>query len=215
MPGSAADRIHSCDFCQEFSSGVASFLSPPRSRVLFAQDGLNVVPSAGSFIEGYLLMLPTRHYLSLAELPDNLLRRATQLITATTELLTEEYGSCIVFEHGSFDTQRGGACIGHAHLHLVGCDADLSPVIERAGPVIELTSLQELSLLRGHPYLLLGRRDNIRAVLDPKTNSQSFRRRLARDLGHADLWDWATYLGTEEMSITESRLRDAFSRLDF
>ena len=70
-----------CDFCDELSGGSENSFSriykrELESRVLFHSDEFAVIPSLGQIVEGYLLVLPIKHFKALGDLNKNIPRPA-------------------------------------------------------------------------------------------------------------------------------------------
>ncbi len=86
-----------------------------------------VLPSLGELVEGWVLVVPKAHFLSLAVLPDSLIPEMRDLQQIVCERLQRIYGPVAVFEHGPAGEQHTVGCgVDHAHLHLVPVDFELS-----------------------------------------------------------------------------------------
>src|SRR5262249_44778349 len=133
-----------CDFCDELSDGwdnafTRIYARNPRSRVLFRSEHFSVVPSLGQIVEGYLLILPIRHYTALADMPSQLTTELLALCNQVRRGLAKAYGPCLFFEHGVRALGTGGCGIEHAHLHAV-------PFAPLRDPIQRLKALHSFSL---------------------------------------------------------------------
>lgn len=86
----------SCTFCDEFQGGVRNdfynlYGGSPRQRVIFETARFVVVPSIGQLVEGYLLILPKKHFLSLGRMPVEWFLDLENLNLEIRELLRKTY----------------------------------------------------------------------------------------------------------------------------
>lgn len=204
------DPAGTCELCREFASERCPFLSPPQSRLICETDSFLVFPTLGAFVEGYLLICPKLHLPSYAWLDANRIEEYRHVLNKVQAAVSSQYGNSILFEHGATSCGgRAGACIDHAHMHLVPTTVDLSQLLEDKFLTTVLNRWEDLSEWRDRPYLLYQSQDD-RLMISRVTEdipSQFMRRHLARNLNIPDLWDWGAYLGLREMERTISKLR--------
>jgi len=183
-----------------------------RTRLLRETANFAVMPSIGQIVEGYLLLLPKAHVLSIAQVPRQDDRELVSLYAETKEVLRNAYSTSIVFEHGAAGPAlRAGCCVDHAHLHFVPVNVDLSPDLREAFPEFRISSLLEIRALFEKPreYLYFETNDDrkyVYAVHD--IPPQYLRRLVARKLGVEDKSDWAIYRGKQELLRTISKLSE-------
>ena len=125
--------MNDCTLCAELAirSGRASWNQP-----LIETKNFVVLPSLGALVEGWLLILPRRHVLSMGALSTRLQAEADELEGSTRSLLKARYGSRIVaFEHGPSAAKHGTGCgVDHAHLHVLPLNCDLLSYARRFVP---------------------------------------------------------------------------------
>ena len=90
-------------------------------QVLLESENFSVVPSKGGFVEGWVMVVPKHHVLSMAQVAargtDDELRG---LIARVSQKMTENFGPPTIFEHGAVSQKSTFGCgIDHAHLHFV------------------------------------------------------------------------------------------------
>src|ERR1700722_7409348 len=137
--------VEGCSFCEETTGAQA--ISLPLVREFFASSGRStrtlletrdffVVPSLGALIAGHILLLPKAHYYSVGEIPAEKLAEFERLARYARTIVRETYGQCSEFEHGCIQgVGKAGACIDHAHLHLIPIASDVLTLIDaRFGP---------------------------------------------------------------------------------
>lgn len=189
-----------------------------KSRILYNTDHVAVMPTVGSFVEGYLLLVSRRHVSCIGDLQDHELAELEgQLayIKRQEELCYHKRVAC--FEHGmAACSRRSGGCIDHAHLHVVPCEVLLEDFIKKYDlKYRRIASMKELqSLAAAHkPYLFWEEIDGTKWVIDEGViPSQFFRKVLADIHGVNQQWDWRQHYCLNNMvktlqTMTEKRQR--------
>jgi diadenosine tetraphosphate (Ap4A) HIT family hydrolase len=193
-----------CVFC---SSSLVASRSPFDEVVAEAEAGI-LLPALGMMVEGYFLAVTREHCLSLAHSSPQLIERMYQWVDFLTEVLSPEFGNYLVVEHGSCSGSSSGACIDHAHLHLV-------PIADALGPILLADSkmswleIKDLGSIAGpHPrgYVSLQLDGRLWISENPSIPSQWLRRRIAALLGQ-EVWDWAIDPGEKALHDTSLRLK--------
>ena len=179
-----------CQFC---SNGSTEVWNVP----LVGSANFVVLPSLGALVEGWVLVVPKEHFLSLAALPDSLIPEMRDLRRMLCERLQRIYGPVAAFEHGPAGKQCTVGCgVDHAHLHVVPVDFDLSVAVAPYLPPGSIWSEAGLTDCRvavqeGDDYLYLEQPiDRARMVRHRNLESQLFRRAIAARLGMPDEFNW-------------------------
>ena len=91
------------------------------NEILFETKNFKVIPSLGSMVEGWLLVIPKEHYISYGEITDKiLLDELNMLMDYVGNIIKNEYGDYIIFEHGpSEEKSKIGCGVDYAHIHIV------------------------------------------------------------------------------------------------
>jgi ATP adenylyltransferase len=187
-----------CTLCAELRAQTGA---APWNRPLIETTNFVVIPSLGALIEGWVLVVPKEHHISMGALPEQLRAEADELELRTRTLLSDRYGSPIVaFEHGPSASQHGTGCgVDHAHLHLLPLACDLSRYVTPFVPHslkwhpcnwVERTEAHKSGL----DYLYL-KPDGARGLIAVSEDfgSQVFRRAIADYLGAADQFSWREF----------------------
>lgn len=192
-----------CDFCLEFA-GQTTWLSHIlekeglSSRIVLRRKGVVSLTGLGPLTAGHLLVLPEKHYYSVGETPEAILHEIALQKSQITSIIRRAFGSVICYEHGAIsDTRRGGACIDHAHLHIIpGCQGfkELVSMDFTETPVASLDDLKALAN-EGVPYLFVEDLDQQAYIyrVPDRIPSQYLRQIWARALGKPDEWDWGAF----------------------
>lgn len=196
-----------CSICQELSNWDGSWFYSNigikigrKNRILMQTDRCVVVPTVGCLVPGYVLVFCKDHYLSMANLPDDLFSELIQLKRQIEERLYRYFGSrCICFEHGTSDATTSGAnSIEHIHFHIIPFSR---PIWKEICPNIQVSEVKEFfdynslrkEWKKSSPKAYLTFQD-----IDQKIYyipnaiglpSQLFRKLLSPLLG-AEEWDW-------------------------
>lgn len=190
-----------CAFCDADSMGelIASSMSS------------SVVASFGMLVEGWLLVVPSRHVTSLAQLSDHEWDDARQLARRARKLVADEYGvQPITFEHGAAGTGRPAGCgIDHAHLHVVPLDMDVRSQLAKVDGDAHAGEWMKISNrprhLDGYDYLWVADATGSWVRYSDHQPSQVVRRAIAHDLGQS-VWDWKQDLRMDLVDLTVTRL---------
>ena len=213
--------IDHCDFCDEFSGGndnafARIYEHDLSSRVLFRSENFSVIPSLGQIVEGYLLIVPVRHYTALADLPPQLIQELSDLCKQVRRALDRIYGPCLLFEHGVRAGQSGGCGIDHAHLHAV-------PFAYGNEPVDELKQRHSFRFIRSlsevnnevpgtSSYLYYENTSGQACVFGLDFLPSQYVRKLLANLIGRPLWDWREYGKERALISTLTRLTEVFDK---
>lgn len=181
------------------------------NKPLMVTDDFIVVPTIGSFVPGYLLVIPREHIYSLGELGETRLVHLEEFLDRYVSALEFEFGPrYLVFEHGSGGPDRpGGSCVRHAHLHLIPVGEEALIELEGLLPFTELDSYQELTDFASHNYAFIDSGDKKLVWQEPENVDQSgrlpgqwIRREVTRILALETDWDWLTDQGFNNARVT-------------
>jgi diadenosine tetraphosphate (Ap4A) HIT family hydrolase len=211
-----------CDFCKEFvgdseNSFHKIYARNPDSRVLLRSDEFAVIPSLGQILEGYLLVLPIKHFKALGDPSSLLLEEFAAVSECVGKILRDQYGPYILFEHGTRSEGVGGCGIYHAHLHVVPLAQVPDPVdaLKSTFPYTKLAHPNEIGeRSAGLPSYLFYQDSNARLYLfdTGPLPSQYMRKVLADALGGQD-WNWRDAEREERLLATIRRLSGQFDSM--
>ncbi|MBU1657727.1 hypothetical protein KKG72_01570 [bacterium] len=95
-------------------------------------DDFFAIASIGSMVEGWSLIIPKKHQLSMRNVYSH--KNFKKIINEILPLMSDEYGNIISFEHGSNEEGSITACgTDHAHLHLVPYKSSLVNDLKESG----------------------------------------------------------------------------------
>jgi diadenosine tetraphosphate (Ap4A) HIT family hydrolase len=201
-----------CTFCE--------IIPNPRSAFDVHQDvgegKAALVPALGMLLPGYLLAVSKEHTTSFSQYNEPQLRDTDDALNEVEDNLSPFFGEYFRWESGS-DNSTGscgsGACIDHAHLHLVP-DADTGLRLLDELPWQQIGAYDDIVNFRDKPYAYLGRIGLHYVAPEPNLPGQWMRRQVAKthDL---DNWDWAIDPGLDNLTETMNSLKKSqcFQRL--
>jgi len=172
------------------------------NQILFETENFTVKPSLGSFVEGWLLIVPKKHYISLGSIEDPILfDELNLLIDKIGQIVQKEYGNYVIFENGSLCANKLVGCgVDYAHLHFVPFDLDLIELIEnRFNVMYNWESVNDIKsaisyIKNEKPYLYLRNQKNESFITtDENIPSQLFRKAIAESMSIGEQYDWKIY----------------------
>ena len=94
---------------------------------LYETEHFAVIPSLGSIVEGWLLIIPKEHYLSYGYIESQaLLDELKKLIDYVGGIVKQVYGDYVIFENGAYCSNKLVGCgVDYAHIHIVPIKIDL------------------------------------------------------------------------------------------
>lgn len=215
-----------CEFCDEFSNGTTDYVRSIlgtdefHTRIIVETREFLVIPGLGALTEGYILILPKKHYRSMAYLPDQngIFDELEMLMTAVRSICEDAYQSEVIFfEHGACsNTDLGGSCVDHAHIHSIPLNHDIRCHLATSFEERAVEDMRFLSTVarEQRSYLFLEDQSGSRFLyFGPRQiPSQYIRRLWAKAIGRPNEWDWAVYIGKENLLNTWLQLRTLFEK---
>ena len=217
-----------CSFCNEINHKASNnfyeiYLKDyftkknKKDRILCENDNFIIMPMVGPLVKEYLLLVPKGHYLSFSHMDESLLLEAESLIDKTRNIFFERYGlPSIVFEHGAMSHKfKGGCCSDHAHIHIVGTQADAYDGICQSGylpqKIMDITQLR-MQKERNMAYLFYMTQDNNKYVFDaPIVEGQFIRKVIAKKIGATERAYWNNNIRLDWMVEIIDDLKNEFS----
>ena len=191
-----------CVFCNIDNSKV-------ENTIIDETDNFFVLPSIGSLIDGYLLIVSKRHINSMAELMENEKIEYEFLIKKYRNLFKNTYNKFpIIFEHGCpvEDSDMKANSIVHAHTHIVNHKL-----------IDENTIIKKLNFNRIDNLSYMSKEKNYIMYINPRnicylTNqfepvSQMMRKIIAKDLGYETKFDWKKEMFIENINSTIKKFK--------
>lgn len=220
MSNNCGNARRSCCLCQTFEGKHPHWINRPILR----ESDFFVLPSVGSIVPGWCMVVPDEHVTSAAHLTLDQRKVAFSLVNFIGRHLSACFGTPVYwFEHGP---ARPGSAVGcsvdHAHLHVVPLPFDLPAAAVEDCPEYsweEVTGLAEpasvLSKLAMDDYVIAGAVDRKTCVFTRGGTfpSQLLRRIIARRCGRGDEWNWREHPHYRNAMRTANLLKNCPARV--
>ncbi len=184
------------------------------NEILFESENFAVMPSLGSLVEGWLLIVPKTHYLSIGQIANDMLyHELDELMKEVGDIVKSNYGNYIIFEHGPSEEKSVVGCgVDYAHIHIVPLSIDLIKKCEEHNLDFiwnKVAGIASTSLLAKEnlAYLFLSKFEESFIATGEKFESQLFRKLIAESLGKEGMWDWKKYPFEENIQATLEKLK--------
>lgn len=186
--------MNNCVFCKEGTdfSYAKSFLGnkwPFQNRVVYSDKHLFAVVGYGPQVCPYVLIIPYRHILSLAQMNNNEKKSFLKCLQFLSSC--GAYGESIhFFEHGG-SSKDGSSSVDHCHVHIIDSKFMFFdyPSFSDFKNIENISELQSFS----SAYYLIGEYSGgilkMKAQEDTRNEHQYLRKVLAEILGEKQ-WDW-------------------------
>jgi len=197
--------------------GCNFFENKGYNKPVFESENFLVIPSLGSLVEGWLLIVPKKFHLNFSELSEPHFNELEVVISQLSELFLPMFKKdrFVVFEHGpTIENSVAGCGVDYAHLHWIPIDFDLlsgvSVFLNVDYDWKTIFSLRDLSAnnLNNEDYLYVRDQKGVHHMACHKRiPSQTFRKVIAHYLGTPDVFDWKLNLGVEHIESVYAKLQ--------
>lgn len=194
---------HDCVLCPPLRFRFNGMAGLPGETGVIARDrDFLLIPDVAPLAEGHVLLVTRDHYASAGEFRPRMWERALRWRDRVAGLYRAAYGSAelVLFEHGPATPQGGGACIDHAHWHLLPGTPGVRAVVEgwgRPGTPADRAVLRAC-LRAGRSYLLIEEAGAMTVHPGDGAESQLLRRAATVALTAAatdEAWRWQETFG--------------------
>ncbi|WP_352955152.1 HIT domain-containing protein [Mesorhizobium sp. M1322] len=181
---------------------------PAHDVVVASNNHFVAVPSLGSLVPGWILLIPRRP-MSTLSLMDTEERKALAVLRTELAARLSAYGHTVhAFEHGGASGSLVSCGVDQAHLHLVPLSFDLLHAARRHDlgwrTSVGIRDLTEAET-GGKEYLFVERL-GVSLIGFPETpTSQWFRRLIAQECGGRE-WDYKKNPNFEQLEATVAKL---------
>lgn len=192
---------------------ISASVAPRESwdNPVFESRNFIAVPSLGSLVEGWLLLVPKEHLLSIGALPEELVGEMEDMKAKIIAHVRKEYGEICLFEHGPASASgKVGCSVDHAHLHIVPLTVDIA---EAARPFMPYDSVWSRASwkdcreahLAGRDYLYFEQPIGYGRISTHRDfGSQVFRKAIASQIGRPDEFNWREHPELDTVARTIS-----------
>ncbi len=201
-----------CKFCQKFGGPTGG--EEESDHVLFESPNFVVVPTIGSIIPGWVLVVPRSHFLNVGSFNLALFQEFMRIQEIAAKALRDCFGPVSIFEHGPVRERESVGCgVDHAHLHIVATELDLPGIIKRSGetqlqwrPASGIHATRPFAIEQ-MPYVFLQQASGGAWIGSASViESQLIRKVIAAHVSRPDCWDWKAHPFESNAKETVKRL---------
>ena len=187
---------------------------------LYETENFAVIPSLGSIVEGWLLIIPKKHYLSYGYLSsEELYKELDDLIVYVGSIVKKAYGEFVIFENGAFCSNKLVGCgVDYAHIHIVPIKDDLIDIIKTRynknynWEQVKSLDVSSTFVKNSQPYLYYRNQVGCSYITtDPNIPSQLFRKAIAYSRGIENEYDWKYHYFDENIDKTINSYKQLFN----
>jgi diadenosine tetraphosphate (Ap4A) HIT family hydrolase len=190
------------DLCDELRGSTdtsfrRTYEGVPPSRIAYRDSRLALLADLSPLTAGHMLLLPVRHHVSFGHVVSELETEIRTLLAEVLPRYAATFGPPLLLEHGSSSQMNAGACVTHAHWHVVpvrGTEVHRAMAGDGLTPhaIPDFTALSRLARA-DRPYFYVRQEDEHTVYRsDRPLRRQYLRSVLGRLLGIEDpLWDYA------------------------
>jgi diadenosine tetraphosphate (Ap4A) HIT family hydrolase len=210
------NTIRDCRFCDIIEG---EYLYNGIDQPFISNDSFIAVASIGALIEGWTLVIPKDHQLSMRGCYNK--TDFVDFVRTIMPLLHRRYGTLVAFEHGSNKEGSITACgTDHAHLHFVPMRESLIPDLQNSNlKWVQCPTSEIASRTRQDEYLFYCDFEFNNHWKDPigylhileHPISQYFRHLIANRIGNNDKFDYKKFPYIENAKQTRRTLVEAVS----
>lgn len=162
------------------------------NTIIYENSNFYILPTVGSLVDGYLLIVSKRHINSMSELNDNEKKDYIDLINKYKEIFYSIYGiNPIIFEHGTpnpHNKMRANS-VFHAHTHIVNYNfLDNESIIKS----LNFESVKDACDIANNKNYIFYMDNSGKCYVSYNfpSESQLMRKLMAKELGIDDKFDW-------------------------
>lgn len=179
-------------------------------QIVHETESFVVLPSIGSLVPGWLLVVPKRPLANLSGLAPDEFIELEGVVNDLGRKLSSFPGKPQIFEHGGPVGASISCGVDQAHLHIVPLDFDICTAakddsVDQWEPINGLRSLKGIAE-NNHQYYFVSGLSGAYVSFPESPISQRLRRLIANKTGNPDAWNYRDHPMVENINITISAM---------
>ena len=190
-----------CIFCDIDHSKI-------ENTIIEETEYFYILPTLGSLVDGYILIVTKRHINSMSELNENELIEYKNIIEKYKNLFKKIYNKApIVFEHGTpnQNSEMKANSVTHAHTHIVNINFSNENEILEKYNFKKINDFKEIN--KNTNYIKYISNNKIYITYNFPSVSQLMRILIAEELNYKDKFDWKKERFDENIISTIERIK--------
>lgn len=167
-----------------------------------------ILPTLGSLVDGYVLIVTKRHINSMSELSEKELNEYKNIIDKYQKLFNKIYNKTpIIFEHGTpnQESTMKASSVTHAHTHIVNINFKNEKEILEKYNFKEIKDFKEIKTNTN--YIKYINNNKIYITYNFPSISQLMRILIAEELNFKDKFDWKKERFEDNIKSTIERIK--------
>jgi ATP adenylyltransferase len=181
-------------------------LRPSYDKILWETEKFVAIPSLGSLVPGWILLVPKRQIANFSQLTKDETSELKVLLPEVACAVSHPSSKAFVFEHGGQIGSTLSCGVDQAHLHVVPLAFDLCAQVLKCDDVKWIKLENSFALFGEHaPYEYLFVSDLAGMTYRGRpdlASSQWFRKQIAAGIGKGDQWNYRDYPHFRNMDLT-------------
>lgn len=171
------------------------------NKKIFESNSFFVIPTLGQFIPGWLMIVSKAHTLCSIRHSKMELIELNHIIKKTSEIVENNFGRTIIFEHGNLNSSNYdlGCCVNHTHIHVCPYN-NVEEILSNINyPFVGDMSIIDFSQ-KDKPdngYIFINTNNDEGTYkfykIDEDIETQYLRKLIAKSLNKDMYWDWAAF----------------------
>lgn len=179
---------------------------PSHDTPILETQNYVVLPSLGSIVPGWLLVVPKFPVSRIADIEPETRKEFEDLVLKARNVVEKRYNNNVyLFEHGGYRGSPISCGVDQAHLHIVPLPFDLLSVAKCARKDEWISSEQEkmpYEFCGEEEYLYTSSKEGTLYGAVPKPESQWFRKLIASHIGCPEMWDYKKHSFSQNIKET-------------
>ena len=162
-------------------------------NAIFETKNFVVMPSLGSLVAGWLLVVPKTPLGRIVDLNRELRQEFEVLVNQSIDKVEREFGRAFLFEHGGKNRSKISCGVDQAHLHIVPLEFNLLRLAEQTTQeprVIKDEFVLPYDICGLNEYWYVSDKKRTLAITATEPKSQWFRKLIAHEIGQGQKWDY-------------------------
>ena len=176
---------------------------------IWETDHFAVLPSLGSIVTGWLLLVPKFPVSRIADIDFELREEFEELAQKAVKSVERYFGHAYLFEHGGTLGSKISCSVDQAHLHIVPLDFNLlrAALKSKPGPWNETNQLKfPYDVCGSEEYWYVSDQKQTLSMVISDPESQWFRKLIADQTGHSGKWDYRLHRFLENVEETRKAI---------
>jgi diadenosine tetraphosphate (Ap4A) HIT family hydrolase len=183
---------------------------PKHDSVIAETTNFVALPSLGSLVDGWVLVLPKFPVTRIADVSDSYQSEFENLVDHCVELVEAKFGAATLFEHGGYAGSKIACGVDQAHIHIVPLPFDLLQLAKaksNSAPSFHKEHFLPYQVNHEGEYWYVSDQKQALIMDAVDGESQWFRKLIANATSQEDKWNYKKFPFHDRIDRTLATLR--------